>query len=147
VRFACTVAGSGIFLEANKSLARRLGLGDLVRFPGFVPSADALLEQADIYVLPSLEEGSGAISLLEAMKKGVAIVTTLCDGIPEDFVPGETGLLVPPADPVAMADALEPLLSDPVLRARLAAAVRADYARRFSFEKMRTGIIEVLAPL
>jgi glycosyltransferase involved in cell wall biosynthesis len=106
-----------------------------------------VLDQADIYVLPSVEEGSGAISLLEAMKKGIAIVTTLCDGIPEDFVPGETGLLVSPADPVAMADALQALLSDAPRRARLAQSARAEYAHRFSFEKMRAGIVQVLAAL
>jgi glycosyltransferase involved in cell wall biosynthesis len=136
-----------MFLEPNRALARRLGLADLVRFPGFVPSTEAVLDEADIYVLPSVEEGSGAISLLEAMKKGVAIVTTRCDGIPEDFVDGETGLLVPMADPTAMADALQSLLADPARRARLAQAARADYARRFSFEKMRAGLVEVLGGL
>jgi len=147
VRFACTVAGSGIFLEANRQLARKLGLAEQVRFPGFVPSTEAVLDSADIYVLPSVEEGSGAISLLEAMKKGVAIVTTLCDGIPEDFVSGETGLLVPPGDSAAMADALQSLIADPARRDRMARAVRADYARRFTFEKMRDGIVEVLEAL
>ena len=107
---ACS-AGNGIFLEYNRQLAARLGIEDEVSFLGFVDSVENILNITDIYVLPSIEEGSGAISLLEAMKKGVAILTTFCDGIPEDFVNGSTGLLVPPGQEHAMAEALEKLIA------------------------------------
>ena len=80
------------------------------------------------------------------MKKGVAILTTSCDGIPEDFVNGETALLVPPNDPRQMAQALERLIGDGALRDRLAGNVRADYGRRFSFEKMKAGLKSLLTP-
>src|SRR5690606_20317497 len=88
--FQSIVAGSGVFLKANRRLAAHLGLQNQVSFPGFVPSVEEVLKHTDVYVLPSVEEGSGAISLLEAMRLGLAIVTTRCDGIPEDFVEGET---------------------------------------------------------
>jgi glycosyltransferase involved in cell wall biosynthesis len=142
--FHCVVAGSGVFLKQNKRLAAKLGLDDLVKFPGFVDSADTLFDQSDIYVLPSVEEGSGAISLLEAMKKGIAILTTLCDGIPEDLVDDETALLVPPGDHEAMAAALQRLVEDQGLRKRLAENVRRDYGRRFTFDLMRSGLQGVL---
>lgn len=140
VRFNCLVCGKGIFYKDNIRLARKLGLADDVVFAGFVPSAEAVFEATDIYVLPSLEEGAGAISLLEAMKKGVAIVTTICDGIPEDFIPGKTGLLVPMDDPKSLAKAIAGLLADPKKRASLARNVRVDYRRRFSLAKMKQGL-------
>jgi len=144
LQFNCLLAGNGIFLEHNRRLAARLGIADQVSFLGFVDSVEEILERTDIYVLPSLEEGSGAISLLEAMKKGVAIVTTQCDGIPEDFVNGSTGLLVPPGDERALAQALERLILDRKLRETLAAKVREDYQVRFTFAKMQAGLLSVL---
>ncbi len=145
--FSCVVAGTGFFYEHNRRLARKLGVDDRVTFPGFVESADKLLEDTDIFVLPSVEEGSGAIALMEAMKKGVAIVTTRCDGIPEDFDHGETGLLVEPGDSRDLAQALERLITDRILRETLARNVRKDYQCRFTFEKMRLGVKEVLDSL
>ncbi|HJV37142.1 glycosyltransferase family 4 protein [Geomonas sp.] len=145
IAFNCLVAGAGVFHRHNMRLAKRLGLEGFVSFLGFVDSVDKVLDRTDIYVLPSVEEGSGAISLLEAMKKGVTILTTLCDGIPEDFVDHETAVLVPPNDPQRMAAALEELLLDGNLRAALAANVRRDYAKRFTFEKMQEGLRGLLA--
>lgn len=145
VTFTCTIAGSGFFLERHRKLAARLCLQQRVHFAGFVRSVEELLDETDIYVLPSVEEGSGAIALMEAMKKGVAIVTTDCDGMPEDFDHGETALLVPPADHVAMADALERLVTDHDLRATLARNVYADYPQRFSFDDMVEGLRGFLA--
>jgi glycosyltransferase involved in cell wall biosynthesis len=142
--FRCIIAGSGVFLRQNKRLAERLGLNDLVTFPGFVDSVDKLLDHTDIYVLPSVEEGSGAISLLEAMKKGTAILTTLCDGIPEDFLNNVTGILVPAGDHYEMARALERLLTDGELRKRLAVNVREDYRKRFTFARMKNGLQQLL---
>jgi glycosyltransferase involved in cell wall biosynthesis len=133
-----------VFLRQNKRLAERLGLSEFVTFPGFVDSVDALLDHTDIYVLPSVEEGSGAISLLEAMKKGTAILTTLCDGIPEDFINNVTGILVPAGDHLEMARALERLVTDGELRTRLAVNVREDYGKRFTFTRMKNGLQELL---
>ena len=144
VGFQAVVAGSGVFLEANRQLANRLGLAEHVKFPGFVPSVEEVLRHTDVYVLPSVEEGSGAISVLEAMHFGSAIVTTRCDGIPEDFVDGETALLVDVGDAAAMAAAIERLVRDAELRHRLGDNARADYARRFSLEKMQHGLAQIL---
>ena len=110
-------------------------MNDLVTFPGFVDSVDKLLDQTDVYVLPSVEEGSGAISLLEAMKKGIAILTTLCDGIPEDFLDNVTAILVPSGDHQKWPKALEHLVTDGELRKRLAGKVQEDYCKRFTLRE------------
>jgi glycosyltransferase involved in cell wall biosynthesis len=144
VDFSCAIAGKGYFLEQNRRLARRLGIGERVMFPGFVESVEDFLGETDIFVLPSVEEGSGSIALLEAMKQGVAIITTRCDGMPEDFIDGETALLVDPDDPRQLAAALERLTGDAGLRKRLARNVREDYTRRFSFTAMQQGLSGVL---
>lgn len=138
------IAGSGIFMNRNKYLAKKLGVSDYVNFLGFIDSVEEVLDNTDIYVLPSVEEGSGSISLLEAMKKGVAIITTKCDGIPEDFINGETGILITPGDASQLADAIETLVKDHHLRNKLAQSVKADYNNRFSFEKMKSGIHRII---
>ena len=147
IDYRCFIAGDGIFLKKNRKLAIRLGLESKVRFLGFVESVEPYLEASDIYVLPTLEEGSGAISLLEAMQYGIPIVTTYCDGIPEDFIDGETALLVPTKDSESLADAIEKLIKEPELRKKLAKNVKEDYKKRFSFDKMREGIKNILHEL
>ena len=85
-----------------------------------------LLALADIFVMPSLWEGL-PMALLEAMIAGKAIVASAASGIPEAIANGREGLLVPPADVGALAEALQSLLADPVRRVALgeAAATRA----------------------
>lgn len=144
LNFNCLIVGSGIFLNQNKRLAKRLGLIGDIKFLGFVDSVEEVLNNTDIYVLPSIEEGAGAISLLEAMKKGIAIVSTKCDGIPEDFIEGKTGILVTPGDANQMSDAIGLLLRDQHLRNKLAQNVKIDYYERFTFEKMKEGIRHIL---
>ncbi|MCF6290502.1 MAG: glycosyltransferase family 4 protein [Desulfobacterales bacterium] len=147
IDFDCFIVGSGPFLEDNRRLARRLGLGEKVRFLGFVDDIQPFLHGADVYVLPSLEEGSGAISLLEAMKVGAAIVTTRCDGIPEDFTHERNGLLVEMNDHQDMAHQIRRILEDRDLKMRLSRNATRDYNARFKFEGMlraMTGIVEEL---
>ena len=143
--FDCVIAGTGPFLAPNRRLAARLGIADIVFFPGFISSVEETLATADIYAFPSVEEGSGAISLLEAMKSGLPIVTTRCDGIPEDFTDGETGLLVSPGDAVDFADKLDRLLADSTLRGAMGVKVRADYESRFTLDRMTDGIRDLVA--
>jgi len=142
-----TVAGTGFFFKNNKKLAKRLMVDDRVIFPGFIESVDEALDNTDIFVLPSVEEGSGAIAILEAMKKGVAIVTTRCDGMPEDFEHNKTGILVEMDNPLDLALALERLILDKKMRDELALNVRDDYPKRFSFDGMKDGMVGILADL
>lgn len=132
VPFRARLTGGGILLGAHRAQARRLGLEDRVEFPGRVPEVMPHYREADVYVLPSTQEGSGSVSVLEALQAGCAIVSTDVDGMPEDLTHERDALLVPPSDAGALADALQRLLVDPGLRERLGAAGRATYEERFS---------------
>ena len=89
-----------------------------------------LLAAADLFVLSSRSEGL-PISVLEAMAAGLPVVATSVGGVSELVVDGETGFLVPPADPRALAEAVGRLLRDPELRHRFGAAGRHRAERRF----------------
>jgi glycosyltransferase involved in cell wall biosynthesis len=134
--FRACLVGRGQLLGFHRSLAAQLGLQDLVTIEGFVPESYAYLRHADVFVLPSLEEGSGSVSLLEAMQAGAAIVATRIDGIPEDVTDGESGLLVPAGDESALAGALSRLLGDAPLRQRLAARAHEVFLERFSAARL-----------
>jgi glycosyltransferase involved in cell wall biosynthesis len=97
-----------------------------------VPDPFAYLEHGDIFVLPSIEEGSGSVSLLEAMQAGLAPVVSNVDGLPEDVTEGDNGLLVRPGDVEDLARQLKRLLTDTALRERLAAGARTTFEQRFS---------------
>jgi glycosyltransferase involved in cell wall biosynthesis len=131
VAFKARIGSGGALLPWHRRLAGKLGLGSRIEFTGWLEDPGELYRACDIFVLPSLEEGSGAISLLEAMMHGKCIIASNIDGIPEDVRHGEEAWLVPPADPVALADALQALLSDDDLRRRLSAAARRRFMERF----------------
>ena len=134
VRFRACLVGGGPLLEKHRTFAAELGLLSCTAITGRVPNAYAFLRHADIFVLPSLEEGSGSISLLEAMQAGVAPVVSRVDGLPEDVTDGESALLAAPGDAADLARALRLLLDDASLRARLAQRAHAIYRDRFSAE-------------
>lgn len=142
VPFRACLIGAGSLLERHRRFAEQLGLGECVALPGHVEDAYACLRHADIFALPSIEEGSGAISLLEAMQAGVAPVVTRVDGIPEDVADGESAFMVEPGDSVSLARALRQLIEDPEIRARLARGARAAYRARFTAEHFALALRE-----
>lgn len=113
--------GSERHQRAARQLAERLGLLDQVQFLGFHPRVPELLMQHQIAVLSSHYEGM-PLSLVEGMAAGCVALGSAVPGIQELIEDGVTGRLVPPADPRAMADAIEALLRDPAHAAALAAA-------------------------
>jgi glycosyltransferase involved in cell wall biosynthesis len=142
---ACVISG-GPMLNAYRNLAVQLRLPpDQVALPGYVERVRPWLDSADIFCLPSLEEQSGSVSLLEAMQAGIAPVATEIDGIPEDVTHGRHAWLVRPGDPVALADGLERLAGDPELRKRLGSAAQARYRQRFSAENLTTALSDLYA--
>jgi glycosyltransferase involved in cell wall biosynthesis len=141
--FSATLVGGGRLLEEHRKLARHLDLAEAVRIIGFVDDPRPWLAAADVFVLPSLEEGGGALSLLEALSAGVAVVASDIDGVPEDITHGQDGLLVPPADPPALAAALRGLITDPSRRQRLAAAGKHTFERRFSARLLTDTLAEI----
>ncbi|MGI8610198.1 MAG: glycosyltransferase family 4 protein [Candidatus Dormibacteria bacterium] len=115
---------------------RRLGLEGSVRFVSGISDEELvhLYAEAEVAVVPSLYEGF-SLPAIQAMACGLPLVATTAGALPE--VVGrheETGLLVEPADPVALAAALDRALGDPELRSRLAHAGRSRALRRFSWE-------------
>jgi glycosyltransferase involved in cell wall biosynthesis len=136
IPFRARIGSGGELLEFHRVLSRELGLADCVDFTGWLADPNALLASGDIYVLPSLEEGSGSIALMEAMRAGLAIVASRVDGIPESINEGRDGVLVTPGDPVELADALQALLPDADRRAALGAAAVAAYRQRHSPEAL-----------
>ena len=128
-------AGDGEERSRLEDRARQLNIADRVRFLGSRQDVPALLACCDVFVLPSLYEGL-PLSVLEAMAAGRPVVATAISGTDEAVIDGVTGLLVPPADAGALAAALNRLLSDRELAARLAAAGRAAVNEKFSSDVM-----------
>jgi glycosyltransferase involved in cell wall biosynthesis len=114
--------------------ALRVAADPRVRFLPFQAPSARYLRGLDVYVLPSAWEAF-PIGLLEAQACGVPQVATDVGGTREALVP-ETGVLVPPEDPHALAAAIVSLLRDPGRRAAMAAASRARHAERFTVERM-----------
>jgi glycosyltransferase involved in cell wall biosynthesis len=139
VRFAA--AGGG---PLEKELAERqgeLGLEGRFRFLGHRDDALALMTAADVFVLPSHQEGLPVV-LMEATSVGTPIVATAVGGVPQVITDGVTGLVVPPGRPDLLADALERLSSDPELRDRLGKQAATD-STRFDIARARADIEQI----
>jgi glycosyltransferase involved in cell wall biosynthesis len=115
--------------------AADLGVSSAVRLLGHRADARMLLDAADVFVLPSIHEGM-PLAAMEAMDAGLPVVGTDVIGTAEVVADGETGLLVPPRDPEALATALGTLLSDADLRGRYASAARQRYVQHFTSARM-----------
>jgi glycosyltransferase involved in cell wall biosynthesis len=128
------LVGDGSQEPELRSEVARLGVSDAVTFTGYrKPSEVAgILASADIFVIPSLEEGLGT-RMLEAMGTGLPIIGTDVGGIPEALEHGDAGIVVEPGSEVALAQAMETLIQNARLRAHLGAAslrVSQRYSRR-----------------
>ncbi len=123
-RLRFLIVGGGALEAALRDLSGSLAPADLFLFTGFRNDAAALMGAMDIYVQPSLNEAMGRAPL-EAQALGLpAVVSSVC-GLPDVIREGETGLAVKPADPAALAAALEKLIAEPELRARMGAAAKS----------------------
>lgn len=121
--------------QRTEAEARRLELGDAAVFAGIRRDVPRLMAAADVFTMASRWEGLGLV-FLEAMSTTRPILSTNVSAIPEVVVDGETGLLVPPDDPEALAAAMVRLAGDPDLRARLAAAGHVRVLERFGLDRM-----------
>jgi glycosyltransferase involved in cell wall biosynthesis len=128
------LAGDGPLRAELESEAARLRLADRVRFLGVRRDRATLYAAMDVFVLPSRWEGL-SLALVEAMGAGRAVVATDVGGNPEVVEDGRTGLLVPPVDAGALADALTRLSRDRLLRDSLGEAAATDARSRFSIEQ------------
>ena len=141
------IGGRGPLTTTLIRLAHDLGLAGRVKFVGFIPDPllVAYFEACDVFCMPSVErsEQFGLVQL-EAMYCGKPIVTTrLGTGVEYVTLHGETGLLVPPKDPQALADALRTLLANPTLRERMGAAGQRRVKEVFSVTQMVRKTVDV----
>jgi glycosyltransferase involved in cell wall biosynthesis len=133
---ACAVLiGDGPLLGELKELVAELGISPHVVFLGTRHDIPECLAALDLFVLPSLNEGMGR-ALVEAMAVGCPVVATRVGGIPDVVADGTTGLLVPPRDDRALADAILTLLRDRRLSAAYGQAARRHVDGRFEVAAM-----------
>jgi len=128
------LVGDGELRGKLEGQRRSLGMEAQVHFPGWREDIPDVLALCDLFVLPSLGEHFGRV-LIEAMAMARAVVATDAGGVPEIVLHGETGLLVPPAQPKALAEAVLALLEDPGRTARLGAAGRRRAETEFSLPR------------
>ena len=143
------VAGVGDRLPQLELLKQQLNLGDAVRFLGAVSDDElpALYNAADLYVGASrrhdlLVEGFG-ISLVEASACGLAVVGGRAGGVPDAVRDGETGILVDPDDPAAVAAGVNELLANPDQRKQLGTAGREAVKTYYNWDRVVTDLMEI----
>lgn len=137
VRFR--LVGDGPERTALQRLAAEHGVAHAVDFLGHRDDVAELLATADIAAIPSTSEAFPNAAV-EAMATGLPIVASAVGGLLELVRDGYNGVLVPPANPTALAEALEQLLSDEPLRSRLGAEARRHVTTRYSFQRMVAAI-------
>jgi glycosyltransferase involved in cell wall biosynthesis len=129
------IAGEGSLKAAMEKRALELGIGGVTIFAGWRDDIPDIISLMDVMVLPSLNEAVG-IALIEAQAEGVPVVASKVGGIPEVVNDRKTGILVPPSDPAAIADAVVSLLSDKAKCAAMGEAGKIWVRGRFRAEDM-----------
>lgn len=127
------VAGIGPSMQEVKTRVRELNLDDAWEFVGAYTGAiggSAFMRTLDAFVLPSFAEGTSK-SVIEAMSHSLPAITTTVGGLP-DLITSESGVLIPPGDAEALADAMLRLAADPALRERMGRAARDRYLALFA---------------
>jgi colanic acid/amylovoran biosynthesis glycosyltransferase len=129
-------------VNLERAVAAR-GLSPYVSFTGSL-AQDKVLElyrAADLFVLPSFGEGIPVV-LMEAMAMEIPCIATRVDGVPELIRDGVNGILVPPADPEALAEAIARLIDDPALRRRLGIAAREEVLATYNLDRNTAVLLE-----
>jgi glycosyltransferase involved in cell wall biosynthesis len=139
------VIGDGPRRAHLESRVQAMGLAGDVRFTGNQDDVPAWLACAELAVLPSYGDEGVPQSLMQAAACGRPAVSTPIGAIPEAVRDGETGILVPPRDAAALADALARLMGDAALRARMGAAAHAYAQANFGIDRMLDGMEAVFA--
>lgn len=129
-RWRLVLVGDGPQRAALEEAVRSFGLTGRVIFAGFQSDTAEWYPAMDVFVLPSLTEGTPMV-LLEAMTNGIPVIATSVGGVPAIISSGENGILVPPADPARLLEAMQSVAADGDLRKRLCARaidlIRRDY--------------------
>jgi glycosyltransferase involved in cell wall biosynthesis len=140
------LVGAGEERPAIERQIKTLGLETRVLLPGSRRRVAPWIDACDLLALPSREEGM-PVAALEAMMQCRPVVATRVGGTPEVVVEGETGLLVPPDDPDALAGALGLLIHDRTLRQRMGEAGRTRALAGFTVERMAERTLDLYGQL
>ena len=140
--FRCEIFGEGPLENQLRAQIEESGLKELVQLPGPKPQHQLRerLAAASAFVLASVPEAEGGMDnlptvIMEAMATGLPVISTRIGGIPEMVIDNETGFLVRPDDPVALADAIEKVINDRSLGQKLGQAGHGRAQTLFSIEK------------
>ncbi|HWH90989.1 MAG TPA: glycosyltransferase family 4 protein [Candidatus Binatia bacterium] len=140
--FRCEIFGDGPLESQLRGQVEESGLQEFVQLPGPKPQHELRerLARASVFVLPSVPEAEGGMDnlptvIMEAMATGLPVVSTRIGGIPEMVIDNETGFLMRPDDPVALADAIEKVINDRSLGQKLGQAGHERAQKLFSIEK------------
>ncbi len=133
--YTLAVWGEGSHRRAIEAAIAKFNLAERVKLHGSIASPASALQQIDCLVLPSAAEGFGLV-LIEAMAAGVPVVATRVAGIREVVREDQTGLLVPVADPAALAEAILRVTTDEALRLRLIDNARREVAAKFTWDRV-----------
>jgi glycosyltransferase involved in cell wall biosynthesis len=130
------------YADELRALADELGVSGSITWAGFRDDVPDLLRLVDLLVLASKDEPFGRV-VIEGMAAGLPVVATKSGGVPEIVVEGQTGLLVPPEQPLPMADAIAQMLADPSLAEAMGAAGRERAEERFDVRRVARQVGEI----
>jgi glycosyltransferase involved in cell wall biosynthesis len=130
------IVGRGDQREALEAQAKALGIADRVIFTGFFDDLPGALRAMDIFAQPSIDHEGFPTAVLEAQAARLPVIASDIGGTHETMDRGRTGLLVPPGDARALAEAMRGLLDDPTRRAAMAAAARPWIEASFTLQSM-----------
>jgi glycosyltransferase involved in cell wall biosynthesis len=145
IQFEVELVGDGNARRPLERMVQKFGLAERLHFTGWLDQTEIpqRYQQADIFVLPSRDEGMANV-ILEAMASGLPVIATSIAGNVELVQHGENGLLVTPDDPEQLADALLALMNEVELRQRMGSSGRALVERGYSWNHMAEQYLEVI---
>ena len=140
-----TIAGEGPLKDELALAAHKLGIADRVVFRGWLERdhLPAVYAQADVFVLPSRDEGMPN-AMLEAMAAGLPVIGSKVAGLDEVVIDGKTGLLIPPEDAAALAEAIRILIEDRDHTFALGQAARTRVEADFSWDHAAESYLSLL---
>ena len=134
-----TVAGGGFMRPALEKLTDELGISQFVQFTGVLTEEEVIstFNRATLVIVPSLIESFGLV-ILESMQMGRPVVASKIEGVPEVVLDGETGILVPAGEPIALFQAIQNVLANPEKAKEMGIKGRERAMRRFTIHQNAT---------
>ncbi|MFI7299458.1 glycosyltransferase family 4 protein [Streptomyces sp. NPDC050121] len=136
------LVGDGEYRRRLERRAARLGVADRISFTGLRSDVSSVMAGLDVLVNPSMDE-SACYTVVEALLMRKGVVATDVGGLPDTVQHGRTGLLIPPADPTALAQAVNALVADPAARLRMADRGRELALRQFDIARTVSQVNEL----